>query len=94
MTDYIRRKAAIAVFGDAHPLDYNAQAYRHGIETIPAADVRENKRGKWVWNDQSKLVCNLCGNVIAFVSHPKKKWEAGYFCPNCGASMLSGEEQT
>ena len=52
-----------------------------------AADVRENKRGKWVWNDQSKLVCSLCGNVVAFVSHPKKKWEAGYFCPNCGADM-------
>ena len=94
--DYISREAAIIpsfryqlANGEMSPPVVFVKTLLH---SIPAADVREVKRGKWVWNDQSKLVCSLCGNVVAFVSHPKKKWEAGYFCPNCGADMR--EEQT
>lgn len=95
MTDYISREAAI----EATCFNCSEKNICGGscddvdrLCAIHAADVRENKRGKWVWNDQSKLVCSLCGNVVAFVSHPKKKWEAGYFCPSCGADMR--EEQT
>ena len=31
------------------------------------------------------------GMSMAFVSHPDKRWDFGYFCPNCGADMR--EEQ-
>ncbi len=57
------------------------------IDAIPAADVRPVVHGKWIMNDDSKTVCSLCGNVVAFVSHPDKRWDFGYFCPNCGADM-------
>ena len=40
MTEYISREAALEVFGDIHPLDYNANAYAQQIKRIPAADVR------------------------------------------------------
>lgn len=52
-----------------------------------AADVAPVRHGRWVMNDRSSVVCSLCGNVVAFVSHPTKKWEFGHYCPNCGAKM-------
>lgn len=38
--EYIPRKEALAVFGDIHPMDYNAIVYANHIKSIPAADVR------------------------------------------------------
>ena len=35
--DAISRQAAIDVFGDIHPLDYNAQTYKARIEKLPSA---------------------------------------------------------
>ena len=35
--DTISRQAAIEVFADAHPLDYNAQAYLAKIRSLPSA---------------------------------------------------------
>ena len=71
-------------------------------ESFPTADVRENKRGKWkrvvdftgveaFGYKETILVgygCNVCGYEVD-VSEGDFN-----FCPNCGASMLSGEEQT
>ena len=91
-TDYISRETAKEHLLKEYPL-LQKERLEQAIASIPAADVREVKMGKWVWNDQSKLVCSLCGNVVAFVSHPKKKWEAGYFCPNCGALMVNEEKR-
>lgn len=39
MGDYISRDEALAVFGDIHPLDYNAKVYANLIRNIPAANV-------------------------------------------------------
>ena len=85
MTDYISREAALAVFGDVHPLDYNAQAYMHGIETLPVADVRENKKGKWKPYNKS-YICSACGSPVSF-------WKSR-FCPCCGADMREEEHET
>lgn len=57
------------------------------IKSIPAADVRPVVRGKWIMNDECSTVCSLCGNVVAFVSHPDRRWDFGNYCPNCGADM-------
>lgn len=104
MAEYITRDSALAFQCEVEPVMCKSivtgevfsatpdAALVKFFNALPAADVREVKRGKWVWNDQSNIVCSLCGNVVAFVSHPKKKWEAGYYCPNCGADMR--EEQT
>jgi len=38
MKDPIERQAAIEVFADAHPLDYNAQSYLAKIKALPPAE--------------------------------------------------------
>lgn len=56
------------------------------LEYFPAADVRENKRGKWKLGQEdiySIFICSECGDTCY--------WSAN-FCPNCGADMR--EEQT
>lgn len=45
--DVIYRQAAIDVFGDVHPLDYNAQTYLGKIKALPSAQP-EQKTGKWI----------------------------------------------
>lgn len=62
MTDYISREAALAIFGDVHPLDYNAQAYKYSIEKLPAADVVEVVRCK----DCIHSYEDLCGRVCSY----------------------------
>ena len=62
------------------------------VKSIPAANVREVKRARWIMNDECRTVCSLCGNVVAFVSHPDKRWDFGNFCPNCGAEMKGEAE--
>ena len=64
------------------------------VEDFPAADVRENKRGRWIKVaalapfEQDDFRCSECD------SWP---WWCGVtdanlpnFCPNCGASMSDG----
>ena len=98
MTDYIsREKAFDAVFGQfCASSDETEAALNAAIEeirVIPAADVRENKRGKWkdVRYDDEELVggwytipkCSFCGEEAPYKSN---------FCPNCGSD--NREEQT
>lgn len=56
-------------------------AIRKIAANIPAADVRENKRGHWnVYSAKHGLYsCSKCYSVPAFLHSP--------FCPNCGADM-------
>ena len=62
----------------------------HKIESIPAADVRPVKRGKWEmttlddgYGEYQLYKCDKCGALTA---------QRRNFCPNCGADMR--EEQT
>ena len=49
------------------------------MELIPAADVREVKRGKWVYND---------GDNIPYCSECMMPQDSECnFCPSCGADM-------
>ena len=89
MSDYIEREKVLAEYDRQHKGPPGGA--RKIIETFPAADVRPVRYGKWILNDDSKTVCSLCGNVVAFVSHPDKRWDFGYYCPNCGADMRGGE---
>ena len=49
------------------------------MERIPAADVREVKRGKWEVH-YPLATCSVCGNTMEIVTQLN-------FCPNCGADM-------
>ena len=89
MDEFIRRRDAVAVFGDVHPLDYNAQAYLSRIKQIPAADVRPVLRGRWTYKEGGELCadgyyCTACGTGF----HVHVPYFAEFnFCPNCGAQM-------
>ena len=56
-----------------------------GLDKIPAADVRENKRGKWRRANKGYLpmvfACSVCGG-----KH-KDAADEFSFCPFCGAVM-------
>lgn len=89
MTDYIKREDAIAVFGDIHPLDYNASAYANKIKAIPAADVAPVVHGRWKPMDlsfgRSFYYCTCCEETVDMptaLGVPMFR-----YCPNCGAAM-------
>lgn len=90
--DFIRRKAAILMVqrygvGCLDPDEFTPeQAERFVIarlQTIPAADVRPVKRGKWIdatWCGEDYLSCSICG--YGALAHERTN-----YCPNCGAMM-------
>jgi len=86
MVEYIEREAVNALI-EAECSPKVAAFLNHAIDNIPAADVRPVVRGKWIMNDECRTVCSLCGNTVAFVSHPDRRWDLGNYCPNCGAMM-------
>ena len=54
---------------------------RQTVREIPAADVREVRHGKWLWDGyvyDEPYVCNCCSTRMDYESN---------FCPNCGADM-------
>lgn len=57
------------------------------VDNAPTADVRENKKGKWIYQGKNKKAewkCSECGDCFDI---------AGYnFCPNCGADMRGGQD--
>ena len=88
MTDYISREALKAAFEE----DGHLSAYIEEMnDAIPAADVVEVKRGRWLeredkyygWNVWE---CTACHEE--FVLDEGTPVENEYhFCPNCGAKM-------
>ena len=58
--DLISRQAVLDIFGDIHPLDYNARAYVAHIKELPSAE----KTAEWILKDGIKT-CNNCGIGLA-----------------------------
>ena len=58
------------------------------MELIPAANVRENVKGQWLYtrigSPYSEIFCSVCGYIPERHAHK--------FCPNCGADMREEEE--
>lgn len=50
------------------------------IAQIPAADVRENVRGRWIYEkDADMFNCSKCGGSMVRNTY--------FYCPWCGAQM-------
>lgn len=74
MAEYIEREALKAEFEE----DGHLSAYiEEMIDSIPAADVREVKRGKWEDVDGMFALCSICKHASGHTP----------FCAWCGADM-------
>lgn len=106
MAEYIKREAAIKRFNfavlDCLGMEPTIRAgdIIKALESIPAADVREVKRGKWKlatysgkfgsakgkWYDQFlDGAFWYCGNC------KERAAKKTNFCPNCGARMVNDD---
>jgi len=107
MTDYISREAAIEKlkeernytgkfsFEEEHAWSVGFQQgisfALSDIASIPAADVREVKRGRWRDAREDMCLCTSCGWGF-LLSYKNREEDAGLvhrfkYCPNCGADM-------
>ena len=95
MAEYIDKSAAIAKIDEfveinkAHgfPVDiFDMEMLKKRIEQIPAADVAQVKRGRWLKAPYKYLVgtCSVCGCEPLMPSFRATPYN---FCPNCGAKM-------
>lgn len=81
----IEKEAAVKLFNGDNQSKYYQFEVISRLRSIPAADVRENVRGRWIKLSRCDK-CSVCG------------WETGRygsvskFCPDCGAQLLGGAE--
>lgn len=76
MAKYIDAEALKELFADS-------AALCNDIDEFPAADVRENRHGRWIETDSHEpcwFKCDQCGRL----SDIKE-----IYCPTCGASMAN-----
>lgn len=100
MDDYIKREEAIKI---CNMPNYNIHDILFALKTIPgkmipAADVRENVRGRW----KEKIIGNPAGGGTLCVSicvccgvkvyATAVKGDLNY-CPNCGADMRQRDNE-
>ena len=93
MTDYIKRKTALEDFErcNAENPNWTPQRVKTLLLRQPAADVAEVVHGRWIWNEEGEIDweqfyrCSNCG--------VKEYWESNY-CPNCGAKMDGGDNNS
>jgi hypothetical protein len=97
--DYISREAAFdAVFGQFCASSDETEAALNSavedIKSIPAADVRPVRRGKWIGYPEcikyanaysdDHIVCSACEECFSILDNDCERFN---FCPNCGADM-------
>ena len=94
MSDYISRKAVLDLEDDFEwelPDDEIFFTYidPDKVRNLPAADVRENKIGKWIPIEEDADFfgefnkCSDCGAVVMGF---------GNYCSNCGADMRGEQD--
>lgn len=106
--DYISREAAIELLSEPITMsmclstsecrDKIAQREMDlmRLKSIPAADVRENKRGHWITDEEAERLGDYmlaqCCSVCHACEWDCTESESFHFCPNCGADMRPKEE--
>ena len=72
--------------------NYTLMDFCEWLDDAPTADVRENRKGKWIHKNDigwgETWICSECGEktVSTIMGMPRYKW-----CPMCGAEMRTGE---
>lgn len=62
------------------------------LEAIPTADVKLERYGRWIDEEDGRCRCSMCGN------HMSVNWNydigmGWFYCPNCGAIMGGGKNE-
>ena len=97
MDDVIYRQAASDAVIKHLQLDYEyAWGVREAINALPSAEP-ERRKGRWIetddgW-DSTYYVCSECGCPWTIIEGTPED-NGMYFCPNCGAEMRGGENET
>ena len=65
-------------------------AFKFDVADAPTADVRENVKGKWIYQSFGGWHCNQCGKQAPFWCMASTQ-NLSVFCPNCGADMRGAE---
>ena len=69
----------------------NKKCHFHNDHFFPAADVAEEKRGRWIENeDDFWVLCDACG--VELWDKDGKIVEQYQYCPYCGAFMFGKGE--
>ena len=100
MMDYISREAVklhIFEYGINHrdngSIASACENLERQINSLPAADVREVKKGKWkeTGRDHIYSVCPICREPYSKLDFFGEKQNRN-FCPNCGADMRGTDD--
>ena len=87
MAEYIDKNIAVKGLCMAHDLDG-----ADFVANIPAADVRENVEGEWIWKPSNYVMCSICGYERKMELSLQRGWIIPKFCEDCGAEMGGAED--
>ena len=90
--EYIEREAFRREIDEHRPGRSYEDAWALTIlDSLPAADVRENKRGHWITDEEAERLGDYmlaqCCSVCHACEWDCTESESFHFCPNCGADM-------
>ncbi len=89
MSDYINRIDAIHAITAAFDELLSVADAVEILDKLPAADVVERKRGKWIGGELG--YCSCCGHE-GCASDIWTGCEENQYCPNCGADMRGEDD--
>lgn len=98
MSDYIKREDAINAYCKAcdycnltggEGIDFNECPITKEFRKIQAADVVEQKHGKWIEDGyyDEPYVCSICGEPAPVKEEGSHDHVCTKYCYNCGARM-------
>ena len=93
MAEYISKEVAIEkteAFCDVFVTKWTDEKVLAWIRNLPAADVVEVKRGRWVKDCDGDEYCEHCSRYMP-VREVTGDPSATNFCPNCGADMREAD---
>lgn len=95
MKEYIERASVHSIIERTSTFAFTRGGMHEKIDSLPAADVVEVRRGRWMTTDAypHHLYCSVCYKTYA----KNAKWVNELdlptnYCPNCGARMGKEDE--
>ena len=96
MKEYIERAAVIDLITRRYE---QPELCTYEINSIPAADVVEERHGRWFFTEYEFFTCSVCGesyyNGAESTAQAESYLNSGHtykYCPNCGARMGKEDE--